>query len=64
MKTDKARWLRIVATQLEVYDFVSLHLKVVRHHLRKVAQMTLFEVENIIGDPLDIFAKKVVDNAC
>ena len=63
MKTDKARWLRIVATQLEVNDLVSLNLKVVRHHLRKVTQVTFLKVKNIVGDPLDILAKKIVYNA-
>ena len=63
MKTDKARWLRIIATQFEVNDLVSLNLKVVRHHLRKVAQVTFLKVENIVGDPLDILSKKIVDNA-
>ena len=62
MKSDKARWLRIVTAQFEVNDFVSLNLKVVGHQLRKVAQVSLFKVESIVGNPLDILSEEVIDN--
>lgn len=62
MKSDKARWLRIVAAKFEVNDFVSLNLKVIRHYLRKVAQVPLFKVENIVCNPYNILSKEVVDN--
>ena len=62
MKSDKARWLRIVTAQFEVNDFVSLNLKVVSHQLRKVAQVSLFKIEGIVGDPFDILSEEVIDN--
>ena len=62
MESYKARWLRIVAVQLEVNDFVSLHLQVGRHHLRQVAQVSLLKVESIVGNLLDIRSKEVVDD--
>ena len=63
MNTEQASRMSIVAVELKINDLVALNLQVGGHHLGKVAEVSLLQLECVLIDCLNSLPEESINNS-